>query len=132
MEKVPTIIDQTEQLTDLIESNEYLVDFEVNDVLSFFRDIFYDLQQQFKEETYFFYCSNNTFESTLENCFGLDKHEEFFNEDYDTFIELIADYYQEVFDEHIYVFQSGYAEGIVIYDGKYYDSLSQEERDMIE
>ena len=47
----------------------------------------------------------------------------------DGFIELIQEFYEEIYGDSILLIQSGYSEGIIVIDGLFWDSWSNEERD---
>lgn len=126
------LIDQQPQLHSLIDETEFLVDYDPLDCYLMFKNALEDLNDQLKKENQFFWLETTSFEGVLETYFNESRHEEFFNEVYHSFIELIADFYQEIYGTPIILFQSGYSEGILVFDGEYFDSLSDEERDSLE
>lgn len=125
------LLDQYPELLKLIESNESLTDYDTMDLVSFFSDGFEDFRSNFKANSdgCFFYLSTNTMELCVSFATNTPIETEWFQEVYYNMLELLADFYNELYDKSIHVIQSGYSEGVKVCTGVYWDSLDDSEKD---
>jgi len=85
-------LDQYPQLTKWIDENEFLVDYDQEDMYCFFKEYLEGLREMHSKENHFFVESTNSFEDSIEQYFDVSKDIEWFNEIYYGALNLINDY----------------------------------------
>jgi hypothetical protein len=124
-------LDQYPQLIQMINENEFLVDYDQIEMYCFFKNYIEGIREIHSKENYAFVESTLSFEQSIEQYFEVDRELEWFNEIYYGALNLIQEFYDEIFDENTLLIQSGYSEGIIFITSEEFEKLEDYEKDSI-